>query len=142
MTTLVHATAVDIAGLGVLLLGASGAGKSDLALRLIGDGALLVSDDQTAVTVEGGTLAARAPLTIAGLIEGRGAGILRAPLKAATRLVLAVSLTPNRLERMPEGATWSLPGAPKPAIPLLVLNPFEASAPAKLRLALISVPIA
>ncbi len=142
MATLVHATAVDIAGLGVLLLGASGVGKSDLALRLISEGALLVSDDQTAVTVADGALVARAPSTIVGLIEGRGVGILRAPVKAATRLALAVSLSPNRPDRMPEGATWSLPGAPKPAIPLLVLNPFEASAPAKLRLALISVPIA
>ena len=41
---LVHATALDIAGLGVLILGTSGAGKSDLALRLILDGALLVAD--------------------------------------------------------------------------------------------------
>ena len=44
---LVHATTIDIAGLGVLVMGASGSGKSDLALRLIAAGALLVADDQT-----------------------------------------------------------------------------------------------
>jgi hypothetical protein len=38
-------------------------------------------------------------------------------------------------ERMPERRTWSLPGSPV-SIPLIVLNPFEASAPAKLRFAL------
>ena len=42
---LVHATAVAIEGEAVLLRGASGAGKSDLALRLIDGGARLVADD-------------------------------------------------------------------------------------------------
>ena len=142
MGTLVHATTVDIAGLGVLILGPSGAGKSDLALRLIGDGALLVADDQTSITIENEALIARAPERIGGLLEARGVGIVRGPTKAWTRLALAVDLTSDRIERMPEGGRWSLSGLAFPAIPMTQLNPFEVSAGAKLRLALISVPIA
>ena len=142
MSQLVHATTVDLAGLGVLLLGPSGAGKSDLALRLIGDGALLVADDQTSITIENVALIARAPERIGGLIEARGVGIVRGPTKAWTRLALAVELSSNQIERMPEGGSWSLPGRGQPRIPLVALNPFEPSAGAKLRLALTSVPIA
>ena len=78
---LVHATTLDIAGLGVLILGASGVGKSDLALRLIADGALLVADDQTLVEARGDELWATAPATIAGLIEARGVGIVPTGIK-------------------------------------------------------------
>ena len=45
--TNIHASCVAMGGHGVLLLGASGAGKSDLALRLIDEGAQLVADDRT-----------------------------------------------------------------------------------------------
>jgi HPr kinase/phosphorylase len=131
---LVHATTLDLAGLGVLILGPSGAGKSDLALRLIADGALLVADDQTLVDLQGDALRATAPEKIAGLIEARGVGIVPAAIKRATRLALAVQLT-AKPERMPQRRAWSLPGSAV-AIPLVELDPFEASAPAKLRFAL------
>ena len=137
---LVHATTVDISGCGVLLMGASGAGKSDLALRLIADGALLVADDQTFVEFVDGCLRASAPGHIAGLIEVRGIGLLPAPAKAATRLRLAVQLVQVAPERMPEPQTWSLPGGAGPNLPLVRLMPFEASAPHKLRHALAIVP--
>ncbi|MEY3906493.1 MAG: hypothetical protein RIR59_1316, partial [Pseudomonadota bacterium] len=42
---LLHGTCIAIKDQGVLILGASGAGKSDLALRLIDRGAALVGDD-------------------------------------------------------------------------------------------------
>jgi serine kinase of HPr protein (carbohydrate metabolism regulator) len=135
---LVHATTVDIAGFGVLILGVPGAGKSDLALRLIADGALLVADDQTAIEVRGGELWATAPGKIAGLIEARGVGIVSAATKRGTRLALAVQLSAAP-ERMPESRAWSLPGSAV-AIPLIELAPFEASAPAKLRFALAARP--
>jgi HPr kinase/phosphorylase len=131
---LVHGTTLDIAGLGALILGGSGAGKSDLALRLMADGALLVADDQTDIEVRGNELWALAPEKIAGLIEARGVGILPVAIKRASRLALAVQLA-DAPERMPERRTWSLPGA-SVQIPLIELSPFEASAPAKLRLAL------
>lgn len=135
---LVHATTVDIAGLGVLILGPSGAGKSDLALRLIADGALLVADDQTDVELRHDELWASAPEKIVGLIEARGIGIVPVAIKRATRLALAVEMVAAPA-RMPEQRTWSLPGH-NAAIPLIELGPFEASAPAKLRFALSQLP--
>jgi serine kinase of HPr protein (carbohydrate metabolism regulator) len=133
---LVHATTVDLAGLGVLIFGEPGAGKSDLALRLIAQGALLVADDQTEVEVADGGFRAHAPRTIAGLLEARGLGIVPAPLKRATRLKLAVSLIFGAPERMPESRAWSLPGHTMPQIRLIELNAFEASAAEKVRRAL------
>jgi len=137
---LVHATTVDLAGCGVLLLGESGAGKSDLALRLIAEGALLVADDQTLVEIVEGALRASAPRIISGLIEVRGVGLRHAPVKAATRLHLAVHLASIVPERMPQPSAWSLPGSGQPNVPFVTLLPFEASAPAKLRRALAFVP--
>lgn len=137
---LVHATTIDIAGLGVLIFGASGAGKSDIALRLIGEGALLVADDQTEVEIVGARLRASTPKRIAGLIEARGVGVVHAPTKLATDLRLAVSLIAAEVERMPESRTWSLPGQAEPRIPLMELHAFEASSSEKVRRALISVP--
>lgn len=137
---LVHATTIDIAGLGVLILGASGAGKSDFALRLIRDGALLVADDQTWIESDGKRLRATSPQQISGLIELNGIGIHPAAVKAATVLTLAVTLVQRVAERMPEPATWSFPDG-GPSIPLIELSPFEPSASAKLRVVLGSVPI-
>src|SRR3546814_10156556 len=48
----VHATTVALDGTGVLLRGPAGSGKSDLALRLIDQGARLVADDRTALALE------------------------------------------------------------------------------------------
>ena len=59
---------------GVLLIGPSGSGKSDLALRLIALGAVLVADDRVELFVQHGTLMARAPQALAGLVEIRGGG--------------------------------------------------------------------
>ena len=140
MSTLVHATTIQLAGYGVMLLGDSGAGKSDLALRLIAEGALLVADDQTKLDVVDGRLIASAPQTIAGRIEARGIGIVRAPQTEAADVRLAVQLTRAPIERLPEPASWSPPGvAAAPQIPLIELAPFEPSAPVKLRMALMSV---
>ena len=50
----VHATCIEVDGMGVLLRGPSGSGKSDLALRLIDGGARLVADDRTDLAVEDG----------------------------------------------------------------------------------------
>ena len=58
-TVNIHARCVAIGGQGVLILGDSGAGKSDLALRLIDGGARLVADDRTELYVARGALCAR-----------------------------------------------------------------------------------
>ena len=128
---------------GVLLLGDSGMGKSDLALRLIELGALLVSDDRTDLFVENGKLHARAPAALAGLIEARGLGILSLSFQASAEIVLAVQLVAaDAVPRMPERESYlpppelALPEAARP--PLIRLNAFEASALVKLRWAVLA----
>ena len=136
---IVHATCVDIAGAGVLILGLSGSGKSDLGLRLIAEGALLVSDDQTVLQRSGVYWLARAPEKIAGIAEVRGAGILVMPQKAQTLLRLAVRLGHADVDRLPETAYWRPDDAHVPRLPLLLLDGREASAPAKVRISLASL---
>lgn len=130
---LVHATSVEIGGSAVLLRGPSGCGKSDLALRLMDGGARLVADDQTAIAAEDGQLFASVPGSIAGLIEVRGLGILRVPYRGRVPLALVVDLVPAaQVERLPEPSSAAFLGL---ALPRLALAAFEASAPAKVRLA-------
>jgi serine kinase of HPr protein (carbohydrate metabolism regulator) len=118
----------------VLLRGPSGSGKSDLALRLIDAGARLVADDQTRLWREGDAVFLRAPQPIAGLIEVRGVGIVRmTPLPRARLALIADLVAPQHVERLPEPSSETIFGL---AIPLVAIAPFEASAPAKLRLAL------
>jgi serine kinase of HPr protein (carbohydrate metabolism regulator) len=133
MMNLIHATAVGIDGVGVLLRGASGAGKSDLALRLIEGGARLVADDQVELDPSADGVWMRPPATIAGLIEVRGLGLVRLPYSQRVKLALVVDLVAAAtIERLPQPASerfaeWE--------IPLLQLNPWETSAAAKVRLA-------
>jgi HPr kinase/phosphorylase len=129
----VHGTAVEFAGIGVLLRGAPGSGKSDLALRLIDAGARLVADDRTILRRDGDLLLASAPPTIAGRLEVRGIGILTVPSVASCVLRLVVDLVaPGAVERLPEPRSASFLGL---HLPLISLASFEASAVAKLRLA-------
>jgi serine kinase of HPr protein (carbohydrate metabolism regulator) len=128
----VHATTVAIAGRAVVIEGASGAGKSDLALRLIDRGALLVADDRTLVSIEHDRLVARCPDRIAGLLEVRGLGLLRLPHLSAAPIALAV-LCADRLERMPEPAYRLFDGLP---VPRVAVDPRAPSAPIFVELAL------
>jgi HPr kinase/phosphorylase len=133
----VHGTAIALGRDGILLLGPSGAGKSDLALRLIDQGARLVADDQTELRRDGDEITMSAPATIVGQIEVRGLGIVAVPSVVSAPLRLVVELTvPQEIERMPPRRQSSFLGCTAPAI---ALAPFEASAPAKLRLALRSL---
>jgi HPr kinase/phosphorylase len=129
-----YGTSVSIRGDGVLLRGPSGSGKSDMALRLIDEGARLVADDQTEATREGNGLTLSAPPALAGLIEVRGLGILRVPHVASAPLRLIAELCDDAaIERLPPPRTCDIDGV---AVPVIALNPFAASAPAKLRFAL------
>ncbi|SFN78734.1 HPr kinase/phosphorylase [Sphingomonas sp. OK281] len=127
-----HATTVAIDGVAVMIEGASGSGKSDLALRLIDRGAILVSDDQTLVVRSGKSLVARAPATIAGRIEVRGLGILAMPHVEDVPVGLLVRVD-GAIERMPERRARKIAGID---VRQFVVDPFEASAPIKVELAL------
>ncbi|MGZ5915841.1 MAG: HPr kinase/phosphorylase [Methyloceanibacter sp.] len=141
---LIHGTCVALGRSAALLRGASGAGKSDLALRFLalasdGDRApTLIADDQ--VWIEDGTsgeLLASAPATLAGKIEVRGLGILETPHLAVGRLVLVVDLVSDaEVPRMPPDPpeTVTIAGV---ALPRLALAAFEPSSPLKLKLALL-----
>ena len=128
-----HATTVAIDGRAVMIEGPSGSGKSDLALRLIDRGAVLVSDDYTLCVRVGPDLRARVPATtIEGRIEVRGLGIVAMPHVGDVPVALLVRLDPAP-ERMPERRLRTIAGI---AIRQLVLDPLPASAPIKLELAL------
>jgi serine kinase of HPr protein (carbohydrate metabolism regulator) len=134
----VHATAVAIAtergSRAVLLRGPSGSGKSDLALRLIDAGARLVADDQTELVRVGDGIIVRPPPAIAGLIEVRGIGIVRLdPLLQAPLAMIADLVSAENIERLPRLRTERILGLDLPAIAFAA---FEASAAAKLSLAL------
>ena len=131
--TVIHASCVSLDGLGVLLRGLSGAGKSDLALRLIDDGATLVSDDYCEVSVKDGTLLATVPKTIAGKIEVRGIGIITLPYAPSASIGLVVDLTPvKEIPRLPESLWCTLEGVTLPQIQIDATLP---SAAVKVKLA-------
>jgi HPr kinase/phosphorylase len=133
----IHATCIALDGHGIVLRGPSGVGKSDLAIRMIDDGAVLVADDRVGLSVKDGLLWAWGPPALAGLIEARGIGPIQVPWVARAPVDMIVDLrsTP-RIERLPEPGECHYFGI---ARPLIQLAPFEASAPAKLRLAVASL---
>jgi HPr kinase/phosphorylase len=140
---LVHATCLVIGGCGVLILGAPGSGKSDLALQLIdqpgrGTGpetltARLVADDQVVITRRGARLFAAPPARLAGLLEVRGIGIVTADHVPEAELGLAVRLADAAsIERLPEesGSQFVLLGV---GVPEIAVDAAAASAPARVR---------
>jgi HPr kinase/phosphorylase len=110
----------------VLLCGPSGCGKSDLLLRLVDYGWALVADDQVQVT--DGVASAPAPLT--GVVEVRGLGLFRLDHLPEATLRLVVHLG-EPAARLPEPTRNTALGLPE-----VTIEPFAASAPARLSLAL------
>lgn len=76
-TTAIHGVLVDVYGVGVLLIGKSGVGKSETALELVKRGHRLVADDCVEIRQEDqDTLVGSAPELIEHLLEIRGLGII------------------------------------------------------------------
>jgi serine kinase of HPr protein (carbohydrate metabolism regulator) len=130
----VHASSVMIDGRVLLLRGRPGVGKSDLALRLIDRGALLIADDYTQLERRGTMLIASPPPAIAGKIEIRGLGIVEMAFAAEgpVALLLDLDAAPERLSEDPPAST-DIEGV---AIPTLPFAAIEASAPIKAEYAL------
>jgi hypothetical protein len=133
----IHASCVAIGAQGVLLVGKSGTGKSDLALRLIEDGARLVADDRTILFAAKGALHGKAPASIKGLLEVRGLGIIALPARATVKIALVVRLG-REDARLPGKRLYHIPAPLKgaKAVPQIALDARFASTPAKIRAAL------
>ena len=132
--TFIHGTCVAWRNAGVLLIGVPGAGKSDLALRLIDRGFSLIADDQAAIKIKNDLLQLSVPPAIAGQIEVRGIGILSLPYKSETNLKLVVQLVAREeLDRMPEDQFWHYQ---QMKVPQIKLHAFDHSTPFKIQLAL------
>ena len=129
----VHASSVAMDGRAVLITGPSGSGKSDLSLRLLDRGFILVSDDQTIVRRDGNRLIATAPANIAGKLEVRGIGIVEMAHAADVPVALMVELTSD-IQRLPDDSRERpVLGV---SIPLVSVDALTASAPSKVALAL------
>src|SRR5437588_12534871 len=128
-----HTSTVALDGRAVLISGPSGSGKSDLALRLLDRGFVLVSDDQSIVKKDGGRLVATAPPTIAGKLEIRGIGIVDVERVDNVPVALVVELTSD-IQRLPDDSRH------RPILgvnlPLITIDAMTASAPSKVALAL------
>ena len=96
-----HASAVALDGRGLLILGASGSGKSALALEMISRGATLIADDgvEVRLSADGHPLLS-APDAIAGRIEARGVGLLRL-LDVSAPATAVVTLDEVETARLP-----------------------------------------
>ena len=129
----IHATCVAARNRGILILGASGQGKSDLALRLIDRGARLVADDRCDIWFDRERLWCRPPASLAGKLEIRGIGIVEQPFTGPVPLALAVRLS-DRPERMPPPNQVEV--VADVALPAILISGFEASAPIKIMTAL------
>lgn len=129
----IHASTVAINGKAVMIAGRSGFGKSDLALRLIDRGALLVSDDYTIVQRKDGRLHATAPVNIRGKMEVRGIGMVEFPTVESAPVHLMI-LIDEPVERLPEPLrTRRIAGI---NVQVIALPALESSAPVKVELAL------
>jgi HPr kinase/phosphorylase len=121
-----HGSCVARGGAGVLIVGPPGAGKSDLALRLLGRGFALVADDQVDL-VDG---YARPPDALAGMLEVRGLGIVRLPYISGVKVNVVIALS-DETERLPRPERH-----PALDVPLVRLRAAGASAPDRVMLAL------
>ena len=112
--TILHGVLMDVLGVGVLITGESGLGKSELALELISRGHGLVADDVVEISrIAQNTLEGRCPRLLANLLEVRGLGLLdikaifgETAIRRKMRLKLIVHLVrgstlENEYERLP-----------------------------------------
>jgi HPr kinase/phosphorylase len=107
----VHASAVLVGSRAVLIRGPAEAGKSSLALALIGAAqsgrlafARLVADDRVALAAFHGRLLARPAQALAGLIEVRGLGVRRLDYEPVAVVGWVVDLADSGAVRLPEAA--------------------------------------
>jgi HPr kinase/phosphorylase len=109
---ILHATTVTFDERAIVLLGASGSGKSALALQLLALGAILVADDQTVLTLQDGKVVASCPPGLEGLVEARGVGLLNTPHRQSATVTLVVDLDQIETARLPDHRHITILGVP------------------------------
>lgn len=124
---ILHASAVALEGAAVCILGASGTGKSALALQLMAMGAGLVSDDRCRVWRDGGDLLVDAPDPIRGRIEARGVGILNASAVGPAPIALWVDLDRAEDHRLPPDREKVCLGVSRPILHNIQAQYFAAA---------------
>ena len=129
----IHSTSVVIDDNGVLILGDSGSGKSDLALRLIDSGATLISDDISICRKNSNNIYLYCPPEIKGLLEVREIGIITVPFVEKIKLRLVVNLKSNNNERFPKDSCFRILGI---KIPIINIEGKNSSAVAKIKVKL------
>ena len=128
-----HSSSVVIDDNGVLILGDSGSGKSDLALRLIDNGATLISDDISICRKNLNNIYLYCPPEIKGLLEVREIGIITVPFVERIKLRLVVNLKSNNNERFPKDSSFRILGI---KIPIINIEGKNSSAVAKIKVKL------
>ncbi len=129
----IHSTSVVIDDNGVLILGDSGSGKSDLALRLIDSGATLISDDISICRKNLNNIYLYCPPEIKGLLEVREIGIITVPFVERIKLRLVVNLKSINNERFPKDSSYRILGI---KIPIINIEGKNSSAVAKIKVKL------
>ena len=129
----IHSTSVVIDDNGVLILGDSGSGKSDLALRLIDNGATLISDDISICRKNSNNIYLYCPPEIKGLLEVREIGIITVPFVERIKLRLVVNLKSKNNERFPKDSCFRILGI---KIPIINIEGKNSSAVAKIKVKL------
>ena len=113
--TTLHGVLLDVLGMGVMITGESGVGKSELALELVSRGHGLVADDVVELRrIAPETLEGRCPPMLRDFLEVRGLGVLnirtifgetavrrRKSMKLIVHLLKPGSTDPNSMERLP-----------------------------------------
>lgn len=113
---MVHASTVMVNGQAVVLFGASGSGKSSVALEMMALGAVLVADDRTILTRTDTEIVATCPDTIRGKIEARGVGILCAAAADSAPVALFVEMGQVETERLPPERQVTVFGLQRPLL--------------------------
>ena len=106
-STTMHGCMVDVRGVGVLITGQGGIGKSEISLGLVERGSSLVADDMVRIRNISGELIATSPKLSSGFIEIRGIGIINVTnlfgLKAYRKqkeINLVINLTAGEMTEM------------------------------------------
>jgi HPr kinase/phosphorylase len=112
MSDIIHASAVAFGPRAVAIRGASGTGKSGLALQLIALGCDLIADDRVSLRLEASAVIASRPEGLPAKIEARGVGLLDVPMSPEARLCLVIDMDQEETARMPAPLETQLLGVP------------------------------